>query len=807
MVESLDDAIIGNDLDGIITDWNRGARRIFGYSAEEMLGTPIRQMFPEDRLHEHDDIIEKTRRGENIAQFETLRKTKDGRLLAVSMMVSPVRDRAGKVIGAVRVVRDITAQREREQQLTRISRLYDALSQVNQTIIQTQTRGALFERVCRALVERGGFRMAWIGMHDIETHELVPAAVAGDDSGYLAEIKIYGDDRPEGRGPGGIAFRTGQPFICNDVQHNTVMLAWRPMLLENGLVSLAAFPVKLQDSVCGVLLVYSEDPQFFQDKEINLLQETAGNISFALDDMAEKGRREQAEKTARNERQFSATMFESMPGVLYFYDEQGRFLRWNKNFEVATGYTGSEIGWMHPLDFIGDEHKAEVKARIEEVFENGESFVEASLKTKAGGTIPYFFTGRRILYNGMPCLVGMGIDISGRKQAEADRRTIEGRYRSLFEHAPDGILVADPGGHYLDVNASMCRMLGFARDDLIGMDATSIVVPEEFTRIEPAIDSILSKQEFHQEWRFRRKDGSTFPAEVFAVTMPDGDILAMIRDITDRKQAEQAQRALNENLELEVAGRTAELRGALVRAEEADRVKSAFLATMSHELRTPLNSIIGFTGIVLQGLAGPLSPEQEKQLGMVRNSARHLLDLINDVLDISKIEAGQLELRLERVMLRDTLEKVTALVRPLAEKKGISLDLHMPAAPLAFDTDRRRLEQILLNLLNNAIKFTEHGRVTLSAEPLDGRSGDARRLRLRVKDTGIGIRSEDIPRLFQPFRQVDTGTARLHEGTGLGLAICRRLAEMLGGEITVSSTWNEGSEFTVTLPIEELVKA
>ena len=540
LVEASDDAIIGNDLDNIITEWNPGAERMFGYRAGEILGSPLSRIVPDDRRGEPDAILDKIRRSQKVELHEALRLTKGGRLIPVSVMVTPILDKDGKVSGALRVLRDITAQRERERQLQRISRLYDALSQVNQVITHTQTRGALFERVCRALVERGGFRMAWIGMHDLETHELVPAGSAGDEHGYLTGIKVYADERPEGQGPGGIAFRTGKAFICNDVPHNGVRLAWRAKLLETGLLSLSAFPVRQQDSVSGVLLVYSDDPHFFQDREIALLDETAANISFALDDMAAKEQREQAEKSARNERQFSATMIESMPGVLYFYDEQGRFLRWNRNFETATGYTGSEIGWMHPLDFIGDEHKAEVKARIEEVFEKGESFVEASLKTKAGGAIPYFFTGRRILYNGMPCLVGMGIDISARKQVEAERRSIEGRYRSLFEHAPDGILVADQDGRYLDTNASMCRMLGYARDELVGMDATGIVVPEELTRIEPAIDSILSRREFHQEWRFRRKDGSTFPAEVFAVTMPDSNILAMIRDITERKQAEEA---------------------------------------------------------------------------------------------------------------------------------------------------------------------------------------------------------------------------------------------------------------------------
>ena len=256
-----------------------------------------------------------------------------------------------------------------------------------------------------------------------------------------------------------------------------------------------------------------------------------------------------------------------------------------------------------------------------------------------------------------------------------------------------------------------------------------------------------------------------------------------------------------DELEKRVAERTEELilaNGALLEAKEAaesaDRIKSAFLATMSHELRTPLNSIIGFTGILQQELAGPLNAEQRKQLGIVRDSARHLLALINDVLDLSKIEAGQLEVNRAPFDLRASIEKVAGIVKPLAEKKGLALRVRLAPEIGAGATDSRRVEQILLNLLQNAIKFTERGEVVLAAESAGGA------IRLSVADTGIGIRPEDMDQLFLPFRQIDSGLARQHEGTGLGLAICRRLAELLGGAIRAESTWGQGSVFTLTLP-------
>jgi signal transduction histidine kinase len=255
-----------------------------------------------------------------------------------------------------------------------------------------------------------------------------------------------------------------------------------------------------------------------------------------------------------------------------------------------------------------------------------------------------------------------------------------------------------------------------------------------------------------------------------------------------------------DHLEELVSDRTHELAIAKEKAESADKLKSAFLATMSHELRTPLNSIIGFSGILSQGLAGPLNEEQKKQLGMINNSSEHLLELINDVLDISKIEAGQLQIACESFDLNQILEKVIDAVRPIAEKKNLSLETDIVAMIGKINGDRRRVEQILLNLLSNAIKFSEHGRIKIKCTFED------HNVSISVSDTGIGIKKENIEELFKPFRQIDTGLARQYEGTGLGLSICKKLIEMMGGSIRVESIWGEGSTFSFTLPFDGGIK-
>ena len=221
-----------------------------------------------------------------------------------------------------------------------------------------------------------------------------------------------------------------------------------------------------------------------------------------------------------------------------------------------------------------------------------------------------------------------------------------------------------------------------------------------------------------------------------------------------------------------------------------------FLATMSHELRTPLNSIIGFTGILLQGLVGPLNDEQRKQLQWVRTSANHLLALISDILDISKIEAGKLQLSRETFDLRAAIDKIVQTFRPLTEKKGLRLEAAIAPEEGELYSDARRVEQINFNLLRNAAKFTDAGSITVSCATEDGK------YLIRVADTGIGVKKDQIDEMFKPFRHIDTGLSRKYEGTGLRLSICKKLLELLGGEIGVESEWQRGTIVTVSIPVE-----
>ena len=289
--------------------------------------------------------------------------------------------------------------------------------------------------------------------------------------------------------------------------------------------------------------------------------------------------------------------------------------------------------------------------------------------------------------------------------------------------------------------------------------------------------------------------------EVELLTNVTANIAFAIEAIDNEKVRRQAEEELkNYGLYLEetVKQRTAELESARDRAESADRVKSAFLATMSHELRTPLNSVIGFSGILLQNIPGPLNEEQRKQLKMIQASGRHLLSVINDILDLSKIEVGLLTTNFEHFNIQNVIEEVMKLEWLSAVNKGLTMKFEKNPEIEEIFSDRQRVKQVLLNLVNNAIKFTEKGSVSIVC------SNNSDWVNIDVIDTGIGIKEEDFGKLFSPFIQIDSELTRKHQGSGLGLSISKKLIDLLHGTISVKSEFGTGSTFTISLPVKEL---
>jgi len=518
------------------------------------------------------------------------------------------------------------------------------------------------------------------------------------------------------------------------------------------------------------------------------------------------------ERLAESERQYRELVEEANPIILRMTSD-GRITFLNEFGQRFFGYSAEEIVGHHIVGTIVPETETggrDLGQLMEQICANPKAFEQnVNENIRRNGERVWISWANRIMLDDQEQPAGIlsvGTDITERKKAEEALQESESTIRGVFLAAPVGICIMKDR-LYKSANKYWCEQFRYPEETILGKTTRMLYdSEEEYNRVGQALYADLQEKGLASvETRLRRSDGTMRDVIVTAAPLRADDLsagtIAIIHDITERRQAEKEIHRLHEDLqrhaadlECRVAERTAELATAMERAMAADRIKSAFLATMSHELRTPLNSIIGFTGILLQGLAGPLNQEQQKQLAMVQNSSRHLLALINDVLDISKIEAGQLDLSIASFDLRSSVEKMVKLVSPLAEKKGIDLRLDISDGVGTIVSDQRRLEQVILNLINNAIKFTDKGHVHLSCRTENDHYS------LLFADTGIGMKPEEIPSLFQPFHQIDTGLARKHEGTGLGLSICRKIVDLMGGSITVESQWGQGSTFTVRIP-------
>jgi PAS domain S-box-containing protein len=374
-------------------------------------------------------------------------------------------------------------------------------------------------------------------------------------------------------------------------------------------------------------------------------------------------------------------------------------------------------------------------------------------------------------------------DITAQKALEGQLRDSQSYTRSLIESNIDALMTTDPLGVISDVNQQMEALTASTREELIGSPFKGYFTDP--VRAEEGIRLVLQEGRVTDyELTARAKGGVETEVSYNAATFfdPSGSlqgVFAAARDITERKRFEK------------------ELQEKNVELENASLAKDRFLANMSHELRTPLNAIIGFTGTLLMELPGPLTSEQEKQLRTVQRNGRHLLSIINDLLDLAKIESGKVSLSPEPFNCQELVQEIVAAVEPMAEEKGIDLGALVPDEEVIIVSDRRAVSQILLNFANNAVKFTDHGQVRI--ELVQALKNGSLETAITVRDTGPGIPVEDQERLFEAFERGTQAVTRPREGTGLGLYISRRLAELLGSRIEFESMVDEGSTFTLVL--------
>ena len=516
--------------------------------------------------------------------------------------------------------------------------------------------------------------------------------------------------------------------------------------------------------------------------------------------------------------------------AIFALDPNGIILTWNAGAERLKQYRPEEIIGKHFSIFYPKEDiesgkperelaLAEKQGRVEDngwrVRKDGTRFwanvLITAIRDDDGDLIGYAKVTR---------------DLTAQRMAEAELRESEERFRLMVTSVRDyAIFMLDPTGHIATWNEGAERLKGYKPSEIIGKHFSIFYPQEDIIDGKPPRELRIATEtgKYEEEgWRLR-KDGSRFWAHVIITAVRDSHgklagFAKVTRDLTERRAAEQRaievarQLAKEESERAAAEQRTKELREVAERlhaqteeiearrreAEEANRAKAEFLAAMSHELRTPLNAISGYAQLMQLGISGPLTQEQAEQLARIQRSQQHLLGIINDILNFSRIEAGELAYDIVRVPMREMMSSVLTMVAPQAAKKEVELVFGECQSDIVALADRAKAEQVLLNLLSNAVKFTDAGgAIELTCK------ADEKRVRLRVKDNGIGIPEDQLEAIFAPFAQVGRSLASPKEGTGLGLSISRDLARGMNGDLTVESKVGKGSTFTLELPRAE----
>jgi PAS domain S-box-containing protein len=378
----------------------------------------------------------------------------------------------------------------------------------------------------------------------------------------------------------------------------------------------------------------------------------------------------------------------------------------------------------------------------------------------------------------------------------SELRKSEEKYRGLYDSSKDGIFFIDMRYRIQDANPAFVEMANYSLSELKQMLTTQLIPKKLHDMQTNVVESQILKRGYSDEYEMEmiKKDGTLLPIAIRAWLLKDDQgqpegIWGMVRDITEQKRAEHLRQEAER-----------ELQRAKEAAEAANQAKSTFLANMSHELRTPLNAVIGYSELLMEEAEDVGQEDFIPDLQKIRSAGKHLLVLINDVLDLSKIEAGKMELYLESFYLWPFIEDVVSTIQPLVEKNGNSLEIHCDDSIRTMYADLTKVRQALFNLLSNACKFTEQGTISLdvSQEITDGLHWVV----FKVADTGIGLTREQIGKLFQAFTQADGSTTRKFGGTGLGLMITKHFCQMMGGEIRVESEYGVGTTFTMRLPAQ-----
>jgi PAS domain S-box-containing protein len=799
---------IATDAQGVIQIFNVGAERMLGYAAAEVvnkitpadisdpqevivrakalsveLGTPIAPGF--------EALVFKASRGiEDIYELTYIRKDRSRFPAVVS--VTALRDAQGGIIGYLLIGTDNTARKQAEEALLKAGALQNAIfNSANFSSIATDAKGVI------QIFNVGAERM--LGYTAAEVMNKITPADISDPQEVIARATA-------------LSVELGTP-------------------ITPGFEALVFKASRGIEDIYELTYIRKDGSRFAAVVSVTALRDAHGIIIGYLLIGTDNTARKQAEDALLKAGALQSAIFSSANFSSIATDAKGVIQIFNVGAERMLGYTAAEVmNKITPADISDPQEviarakalSVELRTQITPGFEalvfkasrGIEDIYELTYIRKDGSRFPAVVSVTA-LRDAQDAIIGyllIGTDNTARKQIEEERMKLDQRLRdqhfynrSLLESNIDALMTTDPRGIITDVNKQMEGLTGCTRDELIGAPFKNYFT--EPTRAEAGINQVLNEGKVtNYELTARARNGTLTVVSYNATTFHDRDrvlqgVFAAARDVTELKLFEQ--RLQEKNREL----------------EEASRMKSEFLANMSHELRTPLNAIIGFSEVLVDGLLGEMTDQQRGFIGDIFSSGKHLLSLINDILDLSKVEAGKMTLDLEPVQVSALFANSLSIIREKAAARNIQLTMDAPDELGTIRSDARKVKQIVYNLLSNAVKFTsERGEVVLKASRVPrsdvGQLSESSMgrtfplvdqefeefLKITVTDTGMGISPDGLERLYKPFSQIDSGLARKFEGTGLGLAMVKLLADLHGGAVAVESEVGKGSRFTVWLP-------
>ncbi|MDW7733566.1 MAG: PAS domain S-box protein [Methanolobus sp.] len=746
LLRYIPDLVFCKDREGVYLECNPAFSELVGQSIENIIGRNDYDLFKTEVADYFQTTDKKVMEEENPIKLEEWVTYPDGRRAFLETIISPLKSSNGELFGIIGISRDITDRKYKENSL---HMLRNELSQI--------VNGSLIPMF---VIDRDHTVLYWNKACERITG--IPAAEIINKREHWKAF--YSEKRP----------------LLADLVLDEQVKPIQKYYCDKGLKS---------SSFEGVYEARDYFPKMDKWLSFNVapLRNTSGNIIGAIETIQDITATKKAEEELSKQHEQLLSILEGIDEPVYVSDPESYELLF-VNSPLKEEY-GDDIVGKKCYSVFQDRKSPCPFCTNDIIFKNNHGKTHVWEFQNNVNKRWYRCIDKAIEWpDGHLVRFEMAIDIHEHKMSEKALQESEERFEAISTFAQDAIIAINNKGNITFWNKAAERIFGYSREEVLDQDVHLLLASPAYYKIFKSAFSVF--QETGEgpvvgktlEMTAKNRNGVEFPIELSlsAVMLKNKwTAIAVIRDATERKKFEEA------------------LLQAKKAAENANRTKSEFLANMSHELRTPLNAIIGFSDVMLDGSAGDVNGRQYRYLNNISSSGKHLLGIINDILDLSKVESGKSQLEIEKVPVLDILGEMISFMQPLAANKEIVLKLGVNPDFSHMLADKAKLKQIIYNLLGNAIKFTDAGGYVIIKARSDGKFAY-----ISVIDTGIGIAADDLEKLFKPFTQLDSSSSRQYEGTGLGLALARELVELHNGKIWVESEPGKGSNFTFILPLE-----